>query len=223
MAAKNIFATAKVTTKPTSKKPAKPELKMGDELDTLAAIRALSKALEGLQASVESEVKKKSLDAFVGAGINLEKRPENFRGISTLASASLELKKRSSASALREDEVEVLRQHKISVTEGDATFYFNPLILQSESAMKKVSAALEKVDLSKDIGTTDIILQNPGKTTVAETSLDEVFGGNFKPVVVERLLGIVATLSVKPKLNVNDIDSAFKILKDNGLDLGAGE
>lgn len=220
----NLFATAKTVEKKTvaAKKKEKLEVQMTD-LDALSAIVALEKALKGMSAALMSSVKGQMLTKYVELGVDLGAKPDSFRGVAEKSSASCELRKRSTRSPLTEDEVKVLDTYDIPYTKTEAdVFYFNPKVLDSESAMAKISAALAGVDLTADIGANEgVILHKANNAmSITDESVTKAFQVKSEKIL-EILLPIVGTLAVKPKLTVNDLQNAFAILTENGLSLTA--
>jgi hypothetical protein len=208
-----MFATAKTLAAPKGKAKgkAKAEIEIAG-LENLAAIDAVIKALTALKATVESDVKGTMAEHFIEAGAAKNGRPENFRGTDGKASASCELRARSSSSPLAPADVELLDRHGIShqtVETTIETYVINPAYKDDQALLGKVEKALKKVGGMPE----DFILLQQGvaKTITTETSLDEVFRLNKN--VASGLLGVVGVLAVKPKLESGDINDAFTIVQ----------
>ena len=109
----NIFSTA-ATVKVEPKKAAadnktKIEIK---GLEDYAMVDSLEKNLKAIKETLAGQVKTQMKEIFTRQN---NKRPENFRGIEKHASASCELRKRTIASVLTEEEVTALEADKVPV------------------------------------------------------------------------------------------------------------
>lgn len=208
-----MFASAKTlpTTKSKAKGKAKPEVEIAG-LQDLAAIDAVIKALTALKGTVEIEVKAKMAEHFLTEGAAKNGRPENFKGTDDKASASCELRARSSSSPLADADIELLDRHKISHQTVDIVpecYVINPAYRDDQVLLGKVEKALKKVGgLPEDF---IMLQQGVSKTITTETSLDEVFRLNRN--VAGGLLSVVGVLAVKPKLESGDITDAFTIVQ----------
>lgn len=205
----NMFDAAKAAPKKVAtKKAAKEKAEVTIVgLEELAVIKTVSKALEGLSDSLESEVKEQIASAFVQTSNG--KKPENFRGVENDASASCELRKRSSRSVLSVDEQALLAEYNISteiVEDVTEAFVINPKYKDDQALLSKVSTALGKVNGMPE----DFIVHQAQEARVVTTatSLDEVFA-NPNAEVVAQLLKVVGTLAIKPVLNTTDISTAL--------------
>jgi len=200
----DLFARAKTApTKvaPKAKKSDKVEHNIAGILD-LATIDALMETLAATKASLTSQIKSQMKAQFVEDGEAAGKRPNNFRGVEGTASASCELKKRSTASVLSDEEVALLEGANIpyekAITVQEA-FLFNPAYATNTELMGRVSKALEKV-----AGLPGDFIQyqaEVSKNIATEASLDAV----FKTGVAEDLLDVVGVLSLKPAASTADI------------------
>ena len=105
----NLFENAVVAPaiQKSSKKGDKVEVTI-EGLRTVAALDAAAKAIDGLKKSLRGSVDGQILDHFVNASTETKRQPENFRGVEEDASASCELRKRSTKSPLNEVEVKIL-------------------------------------------------------------------------------------------------------------------
>lgn len=189
-----LFAKAKTLDKPATAKAKqdKQEINIA-KLQQLCEIKALMQTLEGACKTLESEVKTAGFDAFIA--MNTVGRPESFRGIDGLASASVEMRKRGTNSALNEDECKLLREHGIEPFEQEITkqlFAINPKYAEDESLLAKVEKALSKIVPE------DFIVQQEGVTkfVVTDEMLDTAFKKRNKEV-----LQITTTMALKPKLD----------------------
>lgn len=165
------------------------------KLQQLAEIDALMKALKGAREAIEAEVKTAGLEQFLE--MEGSTRIESFRGIDGMASGSIEMRKRSTNSALTEDECKVFREHGIEPFEQTVQqqlFAINPAYAENADLMAKVEKALVKVTGLPE----DFIVQQPGVTkfVVTDEMLSEVWKKRDRTLVE-----IGTCMAVKPKLN----------------------
>lgn len=208
----NMFAKAakiETTKKPAAKKNDRPELAIAG-IENLASIDAVMKALTALRATVEESVKGQMAVAFVADGEKIGRKPDSFVGIENGASASCELRKRSTASVLTDDEVALLEAQGITYETVETTkecFVINPAYKDDSKLLEKVSAALEKV---KDMPE-DFIMMQTGvyKRVVTDETVNQVFAKKQ----AEDLLSVVGVLAIKPKIEGGDIKSALKTIQ----------
>jgi hypothetical protein len=210
----NPFLNAEVApvAKKSSKKAEKVEVKI-DGLRTVAALDAAEKAIKGLKESLRSSVDAQIVDYFVNASALTKRQPENFRGYEDDASASCELRKRSTRSPLNEVEVKILSENNISVEEvvdRAETFIINPKYVEDTKLMTRVGMTLGKIPgMPADF----IQKQEAKKTTVvSENALPEVFA---KPSdKIAELLRIVGVIALKPTLANTDLAEVMGLIKD---------
>lgn len=209
----DMFSNAKAKTAPKAKKPgkSKPEIAIND-LETLASIDAVVKALEALRGTVESSVKGQMHDQFVAAGMDRGSKPDSFRGVEGNASASCEIRKRSTRSVLSSADVELLTKHgvEVEVLEDVAeTFVINPDYAGDGELLGKISEALSGIDGLPE----DFIQHQAGvtRTVASNKTVDQVFAQKDEQVVRD-LMKVVTTLAVKPKLETDDLGKAMEML-----------
>jgi hypothetical protein len=200
-AAPDMFAAATtnavIPEKPKAKKAEKPGVEMGVALEKIAAIDALTASLKGIRETYEGQVKDEMADRFVSEGTAIKHRPENFRGVHGLGEASCELRKRSTASALSEEEANELIKAGIEVEEVEVTpeaFLFNPEVIANPELRAKVSAALAKIDFG---GLQPIQFQPAVKKFVATESMINSVFSKTKGKTAAKLLSFVTVLGVK--------------------------
>jgi len=212
----NMFEKAKKVQTPKAEPKGKGKKKHEVEiaqLELFASVRAVQKALDGLVEGIEEEIKDDVAGEFITLGLREGKRPENFRGLDGFASASCELRKRSSRSNLSTEELKLLVDNGISyetVHDTEETFKINPAYFNDSKLLEKVAKALESVDGLPS----DFIVHEEGKTrhTVAEQSLDQVFQVQNAKIAAQ-LLNVVGTLALKPKLDSGSIADAMKLIQ----------
>lgn len=205
----SMFTNAQVLKekKPVKKAGSKVEVSM-DGLKQFAEIDALIKALSAVQATLDADIKGRALNYFIeNAG---GKRPESFRAIEGIASASIELRKRSSRSALTDQEVEQLT--KFGATPEKAIvvqkmFGFNPKYTEDQAVLAKIETALTKVsDLPEDL---IVVQEEKSGYIVGEDTIDKA----FKLGATAEVVLMVGTLAVKPKLDETDIGVIIESVK----------
>lgn len=206
----NVFAKAKqAATTPTAKatkKKERPQVAISG-LNGLAAIHVIEKSFETLKETFETDVKNKALAHFIEEGIALKRAPENFRGLDTHSSASLELKKRSTKSVISADDKKLLDKYGISYDTGETvttTYMINPKYKDDEKLLSKVSAALETLGIPGDF--IEMQVGTPIYTS-GEKTIDDVFAAELDEAVTRDLLKIVATQSCKPTYDLSLTDA----------------
>lgn len=203
MATPNLFTTAKVvpTTQANSKAPKKVEVEI-EGLERYAALDSLEKIIKTLKVTYKGVLETSMIDHMVYEGRQIKRRPENFRGVEGAASASCELRKRSSASALSAEERMLLDKLGVEYEVVDdvvETFVINPVYKDDSALLEKVSKALSTV---KGLPA-DFIqkVEGASRAIVDEKSLDQVF--TKSDAAARQLINVVGTLAVKPTINVN--------------------
>jgi hypothetical protein len=193
----SIFEKAKkVEAKPAAAKKTKQEIAMAG-VQRLAEIKAMMQNLEAAAKTIEGEVKETGFAEFLAMQTNV--RPESFKGIDGMATCSVEMRKRSTTSALNADEVEILEKMGLKPFTQVVTtemFGINPAYAANEELMDKVSKALEKI-VPDDF----IVLQAGVTKQVVDDALCDAA---FKmPAGEDRAtaLRMVTTMALKPKLN----------------------
>lgn len=196
------------------KKGDKTEIEV-EGLEQYAEVVSAEKTLGTLKEDLRKAVVKRMMDYFVAEGMKLGRRPESCRGTEGTASASLELRSRSTASALTEMEIQTLKEAGVStqeVSDVAETFRINPAYKDDQDMLAKVSEALSGVEgLPEDF----IQLQEANKkVVVTPTSLDEVFAKGRTKAQIEQLLPMVSVNGIKPKIDDEDTERVFNdILK----------
>jgi hypothetical protein len=212
--AKSMFDTAKTLgeTK-TTKKSTKQDIGV-EGLKEYASICAIEKVLKTFKEVSRVAIDESMTKHFVDVAIDTKKRPDNFKGVDGNASASCELRQRSSASGLNDMEQETLRRHGIKtkvVEDKVETFVINPAYVADQKLLMKISTILAKDKSIPD----DLFLKQESnkKVVVDEDGFAEVFSKSRE--ALNELLPVVATLAVKPKLDgVDAVREAFDVVKE---------
>ncbi len=204
----NLFETAEMvgTAKTKAKTDKKHKIQI-DGIEMLASIKIVEDSLKAVKTVIDGTAKNQMLEVFVEEGFQLHRKPENFKAEEGEATASAELRKRSTASGLSEMEIALAKEHNIPVeTIWDVadTAIINPAYAKDNALLLRVSASLEKVkDLPKDF--IQIQKGNP-KVVATEESVDAVFKLTSKDLL-RKLLSLVTTQAIKPKLNSSNPES----------------
>lgn len=205
----SMFAKAKSVEAfaPSSKKGKAEVLMTG--LKDYAEIDALVKALTALQKTMGGELKEFAADEFMEMTANIGHRPDNFKGVEGIASASMELRKRSSASPLTEEEINLLVaagltvEKKVSVNK---LFGINPKFAEDQVLLARVEKALTGI-VPEDF----IVVQDERFTsTVSDETIDQAFRVKNMP---RKLFDTVSTLAIKAKLTVTDLPVILESVK----------
>lgn len=188
-------------------KPAKKEIPI-EGLLSFAQIDAAIKALEGLKGTYESKVKGAAMTCFLGFSGN--ERPDSFTGIDGAvneATASMELRKRGTNSALNAEQVALLQAHGIQplreVTCREL-YAINPKYAGDGELLGKVETALESI-----VPTDFIVKQDEiSKMVVTDANVDAVFAAKstLSAADFEAMVKVVTTQAVKAKLAKTDFN-----------------
>lgn len=198
--AKGLFSSAATIKAPVAKgrKAEVASIEMPG-MERFAAIKAAIDTLTALAGVEEAALKGLMADRFINVGTTAQARPDNFKGLDGAAEGSCQLKVRSTASVLSEDDQKLLATHEIpfgSITKTEEAFLINPIYTNDMALLAKVEEALENVDLP------DNFLMKQEKVSVSivtEESLTAVF--KKTPDVAEVLLPVVSTMAIRPKID----------------------
>ncbi len=167
-------------------------------LERFAALKAASDSIAALMAVEEVEIKSAMADHFIETGRDIQRKPENFEGVEGNATASCQLKIRSSASVLSEDEQTLLTKNKIpfgEIVKQEEAFLINPRYTNDMALLALVEEALSKVKLPADF----LMKQEKQVVKVATPdSIDAVFAKS--KIDAETLLPVVTVLAIKAKI-----------------------
>lgn len=195
-----LFAkAATIKAEPTKGRKSKTEIREMSGVERHAAIDAAIKALTALQEIEAAKIKAEAATIFVEEGVKIQRKPDNFKATEGTATTSVELKKRSVASVLKDEEQVILKKHSIpfdrEVTKAEA-FLINPRYTNDMDLLAKVEEALADVDLPEDF-----LMKQEEQTraVVTDESLEAVFKKTIEDA--EMLLPLVSTLALKPKID----------------------
>jgi len=204
---RNLFESASPSAKAGLKK-ASDNASVVAGLEMVASIKAVEDILAGVKELYEGNVKVDMHTRFVSEGARLHKRPENYKGKEGDASASLQLKKRSSVSKLDATEAEMLRALNVPVDTIADTFKINPEHAGNVELMDKINDALVAVEGVPD----NLFVKETGKTIVSDESIESVFRMN-DPDTISRLLPIVTTLAIRATLKDSKVETLTSAIK----------
>lgn len=180
-------------------------------LSDLAKLDALIKAAVAMKETLQTQVNAVGFDTFMEMH-GTPTRVSSIEGLNGMATASIEMRKRSTSSALNDDEIAVLAEHDIKphtqiVTNG--LYAINPVYAENEDLLKKVEKALVKI-VPQDF----IVRQEEvSRQVVSDEMLDAAWANGADRAVMK----IMTTMAVKPKLSeaydmANLLADAVKIM-----------
>jgi hypothetical protein len=171
----------------------------------------LERAMKEEKAGSYDELRENVISQFIQLGAAEKVRPANFTGIEGLARASCELKDRSSASPITNEEAALLDKHGIPTeTVGTAaTYAINPAYVGNAELLEKVSKALSKIEGMP----ADFLLPQAStqKVVVGEGAIDKLF--EKKPAVIRELIDIVAQIAIRDA-KIDDAKIAYENVKN---------
>lgn len=185
MAKSNMFQKAAANVdvaKPKGNKKAKPSFEVAD-LHMFAALKAASKSIETVLATLKEDIDTEALDRFI-----LNRNGNSFEGTDGATSGSMQLRKRSSRSVLSEQEKLVLDEIGIDTEKSaEARFYINNKYADDHKLLEKVSKALDGIVPDDFLGATS------EKHIVGADSLNQAFAKCKDNDQLRDVLKIVAT------------------------------
>ncbi len=224
----NLFTQARVVPPTRSETPTsshqsagdKEVVELGEDLSMLAKVKVLITSLEALKLKFDKKVKDKMFRHFTKVALATGKRPNNFKGVSSKAEASCELRKRPANSALTDQEVAILKAMEIPVKEEvvceaiPERYFFNPDIVASEELAAKISSALAHIP---ELQGKELILKAPAEPArtrrfVPDEALDAVAATKDAQMIKE-LLPIVSCLAIRVKLTNHETADAMDLVK----------
>jgi hypothetical protein len=207
-----MFATAKTIAPKTKTKAEKATVHING-LKRYAILVHLSKTFATMAELWGEKVRNQMTSHFVAEGCKTGKRPTNFMGTDGEASASCELRMRSSRSPLSIDEQVTAKDHDLPTEEIEdvvGTFVIAPAYATDMAMLAKIEMAHTAYNIGRPEAERipdDLFMKQEAKTRViiSEKAMDELF---TRPAdIVRDLLPLVGTLAIKPKLEIaNDMD-----------------
>ena len=218
----SIFDSAPVTAtvKVSRSKADKREVHAVNGLSELAAINAMIGTLEGLAPQFEAQVKDESLAILVAEALKTGKKPETFNLVDDMSTGQYQMRKRSTASALTDDEINVCKAYGIPTTTNtkvEARYVFNPDCLADQKVMEKISKALLKIP--ELAGMAIIQRQEAVETTViAEGAIEVACKLKAKDSMVAAL-GVAGVQALKTSFDSDQVKDALEVLAKAGIKL----
>ena len=176
-------------------------------IEHLAMIDALQKTLEALRTTLEFEVKSVASERFTSYVAATGQKPENFTATEGGATASMQFRRKSSAYALSEETVTLLRAHDIEpekVVSTPALFAINPSYAGDEVLLAKVEKALKKIVPEDFI----VAQEEQSKLVATEATLDAAIRAKAPAAVLQAL----TTISCGPKLRETNLQQILEFV-----------
>lgn len=224
---KSIFTEAKVVAAPVEKekkaKDEKREVNLGESLDTVAAISALTDTLESIKKTMDAQLKDLMTAEFVEEAIKTQRKPESFRGVGAHSSASCEIRKRSSRSVLKPEEVVILNRLGIKIDKKvtkeaiEEHYFFNPKAFNDPKLVQEISDRLDGLTTADGEG---LMMKQEGREAVESDVVDEdVLNDAAKSITditdLTTVYKIIATNALgKFKLDDPSLQNIFSILRE---------
>jgi len=225
----NLVSLPKVQMKkPEAKKKDKEEVEFGIELDVYSAIKALEDVLKSYKEQNKAICDDQMEEHFTQFSFDFKKKPVSFAAVSNSATATCIPGKRSTSSHLTPEQVELLEQHNIPIDTKELVpaipelIAFNPSIPLDKKLAQKISDALASIPELR--GQQVLVKQDAQEAqavkVVSEHAADFIAANIKDKTLMQKLLGIVTTKSLKAKLTNPTLDNVFSILKKANIKLG---
>lgn len=172
-------------------------------IEQLAMIDALQKTLETLRGTIEGEVKAAAAERFTSYIAETGRKPENFTAVEGGAFASVQMRRKSSAYALAEETVALLREHGIEPDKTVVTpqlFAINPAYASDTELLGKAEAALTGIVPADFI----VMQQEQSKLVAGEDTLNAAIAAKAPAAVIQALTTISCGCKLK-NTNMNAI------------------
>jgi hypothetical protein len=222
MATLDIFAAAQSVKAPAkaTKADARSSFQV-EGLSELAAINAMLGTLEGLKETFEAQVKGNALGIYTTEAMRYNKKPDSFNLVDDSATGQYQLRKRSSVSALSEEEVALLSALGVPVEENvkvEEHYFFNPELLKNQKVMAKISAALTKIPELKD---EQIVMRQEAqsKTVVADGSIETACKTIKDKDQLSAVLKVIGVSALKTMFDSPEMKDALAVLEASGIKL----
>ena len=197
----DFFGKAEVVKAPKKGAAKKDEdFKVVEGLEEYAVIDTAIKTLTSLLDVAGGVVREQMRKTFIATAVATHRKPSSYKGIEGAATASLEIRKRSTNSKLDETQVEILDDLGIpydTVADRPETFIINPKYKDDAALLGQVSEALNCIEgipadfmLRQEATTKNVVNED---TEAAVYKLDED--------QLTELLDVVAVLAIKAKLD----------------------
>jgi hypothetical protein len=204
-----MFDKPKLVTPSAPKKAAKkgkPEIEIAG-VEHLAMIDALQDTLETLRATIEGEIKAQAVEHFVDHIAETGQRPENFNAVEGGATASMQLRRKSSSHALSDEAVALLKEHGIEPEKQIVTpelFAINPAYAGDKALLTKVEKAIAKIVPGDFIMMQDEV----AKFVVSEDTFNKAISKRAPAAVIQS----ISTVSCGPKLKNTNLSAILEFV-----------
>lgn len=165
-------------------------------IEHLAMIDALQKTLDTVRGTLEAEVKTAAAERFAAHIQQTGQRPDNFTGVEGGATASIQFRRKSSAYALSDEAVALLRDNGIEPEKQIGTpqlFAINPAYASDDALLAKVEKALAKIVPDDFI----VVQAETSKLVATEETLNAAISKRAPAAVIQSLTTISCGLKLK--------------------------
>jgi hypothetical protein len=216
-----MFSTAKKVAL-TSQAPAKGKpqkaLDMIEGWEQLCALDAVSKALAGLVAIKKQTIEDGPVtDLLITRGLATGRKPESLSPVEGDGKGSAYIAKRSTRSALSEDEIALLTEtvgedavetYVETVEAQPALLAVNPAYADDEALLRRIDKALSGVKGIPE----DFIIQTEAqsKTVVSDEAVNAMFA--LSPEKLDAIFAILAGISLRPVF-AGGLEKAWEVVK----------
>lgn len=218
----NIFDTAPVaaTVKVSKTKAEKRAVHAVEGLSELAAIDALIASLQAARLGFEGQVKDQGQEIYVSEALKTGLKPETFNLVDDMSTGQYQVRKRSTASPLTDDEIalcEAMGLPTVKNTKVEKRFVFNPEAIKDQAVMEKVSKALTRIPELKDMNI--VQLQEAVETVVvADGAIEKACTLKVKSQMVAAL-ALVSVPAIRTAFDSEEAKDALDVLSKAGLKL----
>lgn len=185
-------ATKKTTVAKAKREPVRQTV---EGLQHYAAFVAVEKGIAALKESDAAAIKSELEQQFIEAGCDMGRTPENFHGIEGLATASLQLRRKTIKSPLDAMQVRAMAAHKVPVKHIAATFQIAEKYMDDMAILDKLNKALSKAGLPEDL----FEQNSEERYVVTDETIDAIFKKGVK--VAQKLLPMAAIVTVSTQWN----------------------
>jgi len=236
----DIFSSAKTKVSKVADdkktKAKKNSVSMDSNLTAFVALDILEKMVKAHKESIAQSVSSQQMAHFVESGMKIGQQPESFIGETDEATATMICAKRSAASALTDEQIDVLEMMGLGscmqVIEKqaavDEVFMINPALFNDQKKMTAFSKALTKAGLAEIDGESILIKQEavPATTAVivSDDAIDNVFQiakeKNWKASMISDVMNIIAVFKRSScKMKNQNFENVIAAIKKVGINL----
>lgn len=167
-------------------------------VEDVAVLDAAVTAILTVKDTYMADLKSAMNDHFIDTAVSKKSKPDSFTGVEGDATASCQLRLKSSRSILTDDEVALCEANGVHIETSEITpetFIFNPAYLGDAKLMAQIEAALAKIPGLPD----DIIQHQAGKAIriSSDAAIEQACKLPREKCAV--VLPILTTMAVSPK------------------------